>query len=178
MPLLRKEKRSKKMKVLYMGEQSLREVSVPVEKIDEELKDFITEMFKTLKKQDGIGLAAPQVGRNIRLFIATVGGEKYIFINPQIIETSQEQCSMEEGCLSIPKIYEVVQRPSNIRVQFMNIEGKIKTIDADGLLARVIQHENDHLNGVLFLDRLDEATKEQAVKRFEQKKALLLKNRV
>ncbi len=166
------------MKIVYMGEESLREVSVPVEKIDENIKNLIAEMFDTLKKLDGIGLAAPQVGRNIRLFIVALGDEKYVFINPHIIETSQEVCAMEEGCLSIPKIYETVQRPSAVRIQFMTTEGKVKTMDASGLLARVIQHENDHLNGVLFLDRLDEQTRENAIKRFEQKKALLSKKRI
>lgn len=163
------------MKVLYMGEESLREVSVPVEKIDEEIRTLIEKMFETVKRENGIGLAAPQVGRNIRLFIVFLNNEKYVFINPQIIRTSQDMCRMEEGCLSVPKIYEFVQRPTAIRVQFMNLEGKIKTIDADGLLARVIQHETDHLNGILFIDRLDEQTRENVISKFERKKAFLKK---
>lgn len=163
------------MKVLYMGEESLREVSIPVEKIDEDILVLTEKMFETVKRENGIGLAAPQVGRNIRLFIVFLNNEKYVFINPQIIGTSQDMCLMEEGCLSIPKIYECVQRPKAIRVQFMNLEGKIKTIDADGLLARVIQHENDHLNGILFIDRLDEQTRKNAVDKFERKKEFLKK---
>ncbi len=163
------------MKVLYMGEESLREVSIPVEKIDEDILVLTEKMFETVKRENGIGLAAPQVGRNIRLFIVFLNNEKYVFINPQIIGTSQDMCLMEEGCLSIPKIYECVQRPKAVRVQFMNLEGKIKTIDADGLLARVIQHENDHLNGILFIDRLDEQTRKNAVDKFERKKEFLKK---
>lgn len=163
------------MKVLYMGEESLREVSIPVEKIDEDILALTEKMFETVKRENGIGLAAPQVGRNIRLFIVFLNNEKYVFINPQIIGTSQDMCLMEEGCLSIPKIYECVQRPKAVRVQFMNLEGKIKTIDADGLLARVIQHENDHLNGILFIDRLDEQTRKNAVDKFERKKEFLKK---
>ena len=128
----------------------MREVSKPVEKIDENIKSLIDEMFVTVKKENGIGLAAPQVGENIRLFIVFINEQKYVFINPEIIETSQEMCLMEEGCLSIPKVYDDVMRPSAVKVQFLNIDGKIKTIEASGLLARVIQHENDHLNGVLF----------------------------
>lgn len=163
------------MKVLYMGEESLREVSIPVEKIDEDILVLTEKMFETVKRENGIGLAAPQVGRNIRLFIVFLNNEKYVFINPQIIGTSQDMCLMEEGCLSIPKIYECVQRPKAVRIQFMNLEGKIKTIDADGLLARVIQHENDHLNGILFIDRLDEQTRKNAVDKFERKKEFLKK---
>lgn len=159
-----------------MGENSLREVSVPIEKIDDELKDFVSEMFETVKRENGVGLAAPQVGRNIRLFIVDLNNEQLVFINPQIIATSQELSIMEEGCLSIPKIYEKVERPTSIRVQFMNLDGKIKTVDASDLFARVIQHENDHLNGVLFVDRLDEETRNNAVKRFEKKTALSKKH--
>ena len=166
------------MNVFYMGEECLRTVSEPVEKIDDEILTFIDEMFKILKKEAGIGLAAPQVGKNIRIFIVTVEGQKYVFINPQILETSQETCVMEEGCLSIPKIYEQVTRPAFIRVQFLDIDGKRRTIDADGLLARVIQHENDHLNGLLFIDRLSPEKKEDVIKRFNKKQALKIKKRL
>ena len=85
---------------------------------------------------------------------------------------------MEEGCLSIPKVYDDVMRPSAVKVQFLNIDGKIKTIEASGLLARVIQHENDHLNGVLFIDRLSEEKKAEAIEKFEHKKALFSKKRI
>ncbi|AIN94645.1 peptide deformylase [Treponema putidum] len=166
------------MKVLYLGVETLREVSKPVETIDENIKKLVDEMFVTVKKENGIGLAAPQVGENIRLFIVFINEQKYIFINPEIIETSQEMCLMEEGCLSIPNVYDNVMRPSSVRVQFLDIEGKIKTIDASGLLARVIQHENDHLNGILFIDRLSEEKKAEAIERFEHKKALSLKKRI
>ena len=166
------------MKVLHLGEETLREVSKPVEKIDENIKSLIDEMFVTVKKENGIGLAAPQVGENIRLFIVFINEQKYVFINPEIIETSQEMCLMEEGCLSIPKIYDDVMRPSAVKVQFLNIDGKIKTIEASGLLARVIQHENDHLNGVLFIDRLSEEKKAEAIEKFKHKKALFSKKRI
>lgn len=156
----------------------MREVSKPVEKIDENIKSLIEEMFVTVKKENGIGLAAPQVGENIRLFIVFINDQKYVFINPEIIETSQEMCVMEEGCLSIPKVYDDVVRPSSVKVQFLNIDGKIKTIEASGLLARVIQHENDHLNGVLFIDRLSEEKKAEAIEKFERKKTLFAKKRI
>ena len=156
----------------------MREVSKPVEKIDENIKSLIDEMFVTVKKENGIGLAAPQVGENIRLFIVFINEQKYVFINPEIIETSQEMCLMEEGCLSIPKVYDEVMRPSAVKVQFLNIDGKIKTIEASGLLARVIQHENDHLNGILFIDRLSEEKNAEAIEKFEHKKALFSKKRI
>ena len=152
-----------------MWEETLREVSSPVPCINEDVRRLIDEMFITLKKSNGIGLAAPQIGRNIRLFIVQLeenGG--MVFINPEIIRTSDEQCSMEEGCLSIPKVYEKVIRPKDVTLQYMDINGRKQLIQATGLLARVIQHEYDHLNGVLFVDRLEEELKEKAIGKFKK----------
>ena len=152
-----------------MGEETLREVSSPVPCINEEIKILIDEMFITLKKSNGIGLAAPQIGKNIRLFIVQLEEDSgMVFINPEIIRTSNEQCSMEEGCLSIPKVYEKVIRPKDVTLQYMDINGKKQLIQATGLLARVIQHEYDHLNGVLFVDRLEETIKERAIGKFKK----------
>lgn len=157
------------MEILKMGEETLREVSSPVSCINDEIKNLLNEMFITLEKSNGIGLAAPQVGKNIRLFIVQLEEEKgMVFINPEIIRTSDEQCTMEEGCLSIPKIYEKVVRPKEITLQYMDLNGKKQLIQAGGLLARVIQHEYDHLNGVLFVDRLEEETKERAISKFKK----------
>ncbi len=158
-----------------MGEESLRQKSEPVKEITEDIKQLVEAMFETMEEKDGIGLAAPQVGQNIRLFVVGLETQRFVFINPEIIETSQETCSMEEGCLSIPKIYEAVIRPSAVKVQFLNLEGRRKTIEADGLLARVIQHENDHLNGILFVDKLDEELREAVIKKFNQKQENALK---
>ena len=157
------------MEILRMGEETLREVSSPVSCIDDEIKKLIDEMFITLEKSNGIGLAAPQVGINIRLFIVQLEEDRgMVFINPEIIRTSDEQCTMEEGCLSIPKVYEKVIRPKNITLQYVDINGKKQLIQAGGLLARVIQHEYDHLNGVLFVDRLEEELKERAIGKFKK----------
>ena len=157
------------MEILKMGEETLREVSSPVPCINEEIKILIDEMFITLKKSNGIGLAAPQIGKNIRLFIVQLEEDSGMaFINPEIIRTSNEQCSMEEGCLSIPKVYEKVIRPKDVTLQYMDINGKKQLIQATGLLARVIQHEYDHLNGVLFVDRLEETIKERAIGKFKK----------
>ena len=157
------------MEILKMGEETLREVSSPVPCINEEIKILIDEMFITLKKSNGIGLAAPQIGKNIRLFIVQLEEDSgMVFINPEVIRTSNEQCSMEEGCLSIPKVYEKVIRPKDVTLQYMDINGKKQLIQATGLLARVIQHEYDHLNGVLFVDRLEETIKERAIGKFKK----------
>lgn len=161
------------MKILQLGEETLRKASVPVQNIDEDIKALVAEMFKTMKQSDGIGLAAPQVGRNIRLFVVQVNkNEPMVFINPQIIQTSQQLCSMEEGCLSIPRVFEKVLRPETIVIQYFDINGKRNIIEASGLLARVIQHENDHLDGILFIDKLDEELKMRAERRVAKKRRL------
>lgn len=155
------------MNVLYLGEESLRKVSEPVADINDELRTLVREMFITMDADRGIGLAAPQIGKNIRLFIVKIDdGIERIFINPQIIATSEEQCSYEEGCLSIPELYAPVVRPESIIIQYKDINNRRKTLEADGLLARVIQHEYDHLEGVLFIDRLPEKEKNDMIEKF------------
>lgn len=165
------------MRILRLGEEPLRGISVPVEKIDEEITALADEMFAAMKRSDGIGLAAPQVGKNIRLFIVQIGkNEGMVFINPQIIATSEKLCTMEEGCLSIPGVFEEVVRPEAVTVQYTGMDGRKKIIEASGLLARVIQHENDHLDGVLFIDRIDGQIKERVERKFENKKKLTLRS--
>lgn len=158
------------MKVLYLGEQSLRQPSKTIEHIDEELRTLIRDMFITMDTDKGIGLAAPQIGKNIRLFIVKIDdGVERVFINPQIIATSERQCSYEEGCLSIPKMYASVIRPESVTVQYKDMDGRRKTMEAGGLLARVIQHEYDHLEGILFIDRLSEEERGELIERFTQR---------
>ncbi len=157
------------MQILKMGDEVLRRNCLPIERVDENVRTLVGDMFVTLEMSGGIGLAAPQVGYNIRLFIVKLDDmDGMVCINPQIIQTSDSVCTMEEGCLSIPKIYEKVSRPKEITLQYMDINGKKQLLTADGLLARVIQHENDHLNGVLFLDRIDDAKREKAIAKFEK----------
>lgn len=157
------------MEVLYLGEETLRQPSQPVKNIDDDLRTVIREMFTTMDTDKGIGLAAPQIGKNIRLFIVKIDdGVERVFINPHIIGTSEKQCSYEEGCLSIPKMYASVIRPESVTVQFQDMNGRRKTIEATGLLARVIQHEYDHLEGVLFIDRLAEDERNKIIEKFTQ----------
>lgn len=157
------------MKVLYLGEQTLRQPSQPVEHIDNAVHELIRDMFITMEEDGGIGLAAPQIGKNIRIFVVKIDdGIERVFINPLIIGTSEKQCSYEEGCLSIPKMYADVVRPESVTVSYQDSNGRHKTIEASGLLARVIQHEYDHLEGILFIDRLPEEKREALVAKFTQ----------
>ncbi|MBQ7612564.1 MAG: peptide deformylase [Spirochaetaceae bacterium] len=163
------------MKLIILGDEKLRQISEPVTEFDETLKETVAEMFKVMKRSDGVGLAAPQVGINKRFFVVKIDdGIERIFINPEIIQTSPELCTSEEGCLSVPKFYAEVVRTEKITVQFFDLQGKPHTIQASGLLSRVIQHETDHLNGILFIDRISPEKRAQAEALIEKQKASIL----
>jgi len=153
------------MDVLTFGNELLRQKAAPVENLKSDLsqwKETAEKMFDTLKIQNGIGLAGPQVGLLRRIFITSVeGDDPRVFINPSIIETSQETMKYEEGCLSIPGFWADVTRPKTVKVQAWNENGRSFTLEAGGVLARVILHEYDHLEGVLFIDRLPEAKRDK-----------------
>ena len=158
------------LNIITIGNDILKEKSAPVSEIDENIKKLIEQMTEVLDKKKGVGLAAPQVGENKRIFITKIPGDiQRVFINPDIIQTSQELVSCEEGCLSIPGVWADVVRPSEIIVQAWDIGGKVYKIEARGVLARVIQHELDHLNGILFTDRLDENQREKVLKIYDRK---------
>lgn len=164
------------MKLVLLGDERLTAVSKPVSAFDENLRATVAEMFNVMKKADGIGLAAPQVGINERFFIVKLDDDvERVFVNPEVIQTSQAECSMEEGCLSVPRFYASVTRAEKITIQFLDLEGKPHTIEADGMLARVIQHENDHLNGVLFIDRIAPEQKAKAIEIMNKKRESILK---
>ena len=163
------------MRITKLGEEILREVAEPVkpEEINDELRAFLDEMFETMIEADGVGLAGPQAGISKRLFVVIADDEvRRVFINPQIVKTSEEMCDYDEGCLSIPQVYETIQRPAKVTVQALNEKGRPFTLEAEGLLARIIQHENDHLDGKLFIDRGDpdfaKKTEDQFKKRAER----------
>ena len=159
------------MDIYTLGEDVLREKAQRVTVFDNALAIFVDAMFDTMEEADGIGLAAPQVGVPKRLFVVDTRkpGEKLVFINPEIIGTSQEQGLHEEGCLSIPGMYYDILRPLQVSIQAQDISGKSFVTHASGLLARVIQHENDHLNGVLFIDRMDEEARAKLVASYEKR---------
>ncbi|MBN1520042.1 MAG: peptide deformylase [Spirochaetales bacterium] len=156
--------------IYTIGAEVLRQKAAPVENFDAELSKTIETMFTTMKFGRGIGLAGPQVGIGQRLFVIQLeGGKPFVFINPEIIGTSQDLSEYEEGCLSIPGTYADLQRSASVQVQAYSERGRPFTMEADGLLARVIQHELDHLDGVLFTDRLPERVRERLLKQYEKR---------
>ena len=141
------------LEVLKAGNPVLKQVSVPVERVDKKLKKLMDDMAETMYENDGVGLAAPQVGKNIRLVVIDCQDEHGLLelINPKITFKEGEVVDTE-GCLSVPEIYGEVTRAAKVKVEFMNRRGKIQHLTATGLLARCIQHELDHLEGQLFID--------------------------
>lgn len=158
--------------IVTLGEDVLRQTAEPVKEFDEDLNRLIDDMAEAMRGQ-GIGLAAPQVGVSKRLFLCQPDGHKlYVFINPEITLTSEETDPYEEGCLSIPGVWADVIRPAQIQIQAFNQKGRPFRIDADGILGRVIQHELDHLNGVLFIDHLSDRKRQKLVKEYQKKHSI------
>ncbi|MDQ1140799.1 peptide deformylase [Pedobacter agri] len=150
-----------KLPIVAYGDPVLKKVGADIDKDYPELKELIANMFDTMYYANGVGLAAPQIGLPIRLFIVDTGeeedgtpGYKRVFINAQIIEETGEPWSFNEGCLSIPDIRENIMRKPNIKVNFFDENWVEHTEDVDGLPARVIQHEYDHIEGKLFTDKV------------------------
>lgn len=142
--------------ITKLGEPILREKAQPVAEVNDEIRKLCEDMFETMIEAEGVGLAGPQVGKNLRLFVLIADDDvRRVFINPTIIKTSEEVEEYDEGCLSIPQVYETIVRPSKVTVQALNEKGKPFTLEADGFLARIIQHEYDHLDGILYIDRGD-----------------------
>lgn len=163
------------MKIYKLGEDVLAKKSLPIpqEEINDDLKKLAEEMLETMISANGVGLACPQIGQNRRMFVAMADDEvKRVFINPQIVRTSSDSVPYEEGCLSVPQTYEEIMRPSQVTVQAQDLNGKRFMLEADGLLARVIQHEIDHLEGIVFIDRGDaefaQKTREKFARRAER----------
>lgn len=117
------------------------------------------DLIATMKAEGGVGLAAPQVGQSVRLFVTSAGGADEAFVNPRIVSLSKRQISWEEGCLSLPRLLGDVRRPKEAIMEAQTVTGETARIEADELLARVIQHEIDHLDGVLFTDRMEDIRK-------------------
>lgn len=150
------------LEVRLFGDTVLREISAPVDTIDDELRNLAEHMIDTMIAEEGIGLAAPQVGRNIRMLVVdgSVFGDDSVavaYINPIIVAASKTKIMYEEGCLSIPDIRADVERPEAIQVRYTNIGGEEVVEELEGLHARVLQHELDHLDGILFVDRISAA---------------------
>ncbi|MCU0831096.1 MAG: peptide deformylase [Rhizobiaceae bacterium] len=159
--------------LVVLPDPVLRTVSKPVERFDAQLARFADDMFETMYKAPGIGLAAIQVGEPLRMLVIDLAKkdeprEPHVFINPEIRAFGDAPSVYEEGCLSIPDYYADVERPANVTVTYRDLSGAEKTIEADGLMATCLQHEIDHLNGVLFVDHISRLKREMVVRKFKK----------
>jgi peptide deformylase len=161
------------MEIRLLGDPVLRERAAEVGAVDDEVRRLAKAMFNAMYEADGVGLAAPQVGIPRRIIVVDPreeGVTPMAIINPRVVTAAASTEKAEEGCLSIPGVREVVERPASVTVEGLDLEGSPLTIDAEGLHARVLQHEVDHLDGVLFLDRLSPLKRRLALKRWEKVK--------
>ena len=157
--------------ILILPDKRLRLVSKPVAKVDAATRQLVEEMFETMYDAPGIGLAAIQIGEAKRIVTMDLAKkdepkQPQVFINPELVDESDELSVHEEGCLSIPEYYEEVERPAQVKVRYLDLDGKQHEIAADGLLATCIQHEIDHLNGVLFIDHISKLKRDRVIKKF------------
>lgn len=157
--------------LIILPDPVLRLVSKPLEKVDSGVLKLADDMLETMYDAPGIGLAAIQVGEPLRLLVIDVAKEEegrkpQVFINPEIVGSSDTRSTYEEGCLSIPGYYAEVERPAEITVNYIDREGKQQQLAAEGLLATCLQHEIDHLDGVLFIDHISRLKRDMVVKKF------------
>ena len=163
--------------IIILPDKRLRQVSKAVEKVTPEIRKLAEDMFETMYEAPGIGLAAIQVAEPVRLITmdlarkdenGEINPRPRVFINPEILSSSEEKSVYEEGCLSIPEYYEEIERPAKVRLRFTDLDGKLHEEDAEGLFATCIQHEVDHLNGVLFIDYLSKLKRDRVLKKFSK----------
>jgi peptide deformylase len=161
--------------ILTVPHPVLKQVSTPVERVDDALRALMDDMLQTMYAAPGIGLAAVQIGEPIRVIVMDLAsGEEEdppqprYFVNPEILSRSEEMAVREEGCLSVPDIYDEVERPAKVRIRYLDYQGAEIEEDAEGLLAVCIQHEMDHLEGVLFIDHLSRLKRDRAVARVKK----------
>jgi peptide deformylase len=157
--------------IIVLPDKRLRLVSKPVAKIDAAIGKLVEEMFAAMYAAPGIGLAAIQIGEPKRIVTLDLARkddpkEPQVFINPEITWVSEQRHVHEEGCLSIPEYYEDVERPAEVKVKYLDRAGKKREVHAAGMLATVLQHEIDHLNGVLFIDHLSKLKRDRVLKKF------------
>ncbi len=163
--------------ILIAPDERLRVVSEPVSTVDDELRQLMDDMLETMYAAPGIGLAAIQIGVPKRVIVMDLAGEDeepqpMYFVNPEILNPSTETKPYQEGCLSVPEYYEDVERPATCTIQFMDYVGNSQTLEADELLAVCIQHEMDHLEGILFVDHLSRLKRERILKKLKRDQRL------
>jgi peptide deformylase len=163
--------------IITAPDPRLKQVSRSVERVDDDLRRLMDDMLETMYAAPGIGLAAIQIGVAKQVIVMDLAREgeppaPRHFVNPEILWTSDELAVYEEGCLSVPELYEEVARPARCRVRFLDYQGEIRELDCEGLLATCIQHEMDHLNGVLFIDHLSRLKRSIMLKKLVKAKKL------
>ena len=163
--------------ILTAPDPRLQALSTDVEAVDGDIRALVADMIDSMYAAEGIGLAAIQIGVAKRILVIDLDqkeGNKNprAFINPKITWASEDMATYEEGCLSVPEIWDDVERPARIRCEYLDRDGKKQTLEADGLLATCLQHEMDHLNGVLFIDHLSRLKKNMAIKKLTKAKKL------
>ena len=151
-----------------LGSPVLRERSVEVPRVDDDIRRFVDALFETMDANKGVGLAANQVGTTLRIAVIDAGDHRIALINPRLVASSGPRESEEEGCLSVPDVFADVTRPTQVTLEAIDRDGKPYTLDADGLLARAIQHEIDHLDGVLFLDHLGPMKRQVMMRKYRR----------
>ncbi|UHS60062.1 peptide deformylase [Agrobacterium vaccinii] len=157
--------------LIILPDPLLRQQSKPIEQVDAEITRLADDMLDTMYDAPGIGLAAIQIGVPRRMLVIDISREDedrnpVVFINPEILKVSDDVSAYEEGCLSIPDYYAEVERPASLTVGYIDRDGKQQTVEADGLLATCLQHEMDHLNGVLFIDHISRLKRDMVIKKF------------
>ena len=163
--------------ILTAPDPVLRQVSKPVERVDDALRALMDDMLETMYDAPGIGLAAIQIGEPVRVIVMDLAGEgeepdpRY-FVNPEILDPSEDLSVYQEGCLSVPDYFEEVERPARCRVRYLDYHGEEQVLEVEGLLATCIQHEMDHLEGVLFIDHLSRLKRERVLKKLKKEQRL------
>ncbi|HSD92517.1 MAG TPA: peptide deformylase [Methyloceanibacter sp.] len=161
--------------ILTIPDPVLRKLAAPVERVDDELRRLIDDMLATMYDAPGIGLAAPQIGISRRLIVMDPSKDDQpktpmVMLNPEILDRSEEVRTHEEGCLSIPEFTAEIERPAKTRVAYIDPEGKKQEAELGGIWSTLVQHEIDHLNGVLFIDYLSRLKRDMVVKKFKKQK--------
>ena len=151
------------------GDPVLKSRATPVKDFDESLERLAEDMFRVMRENEGIGLAGNQIGRLKRIFVVAYEDEEYVVVNPNIVERSEEVAEDVEGCLSIPEVRVEVERPAAVTVSGQDLTGAPIRIEAEGILARAFQHEIDHLDGVLILDRTDRESRKRAMRELRER---------